>query len=149
MILVGYIHGLRVSELCKLEWGHVDLDARQLHIRRPQGGNTTVHSLRGDECRLLRQLKREASTVDVFTTERGDEFTTGGFAKLIERAGIAAGIPFKVHPHMLRHSAGFHAINNDVGIRDLQMFLGHKSINSTTHYAALASGRSKNIIEKL
>jgi len=99
--LVGYIHGLRVSELCKLEWAHVDLDTRQLHIRRAKGGTTTVHSLRGDEYRLLRQLKREASTVNVFTTERGDEFTTGGFAKLIERAGIAAEMPFKVHPQSL------------------------------------------------
>jgi integrase len=33
-------------------------------------------------------------------------FSTSGLAKLIERVGIEAKMPFKVHPHMLRHSTG-------------------------------------------
>jgi hypothetical protein len=47
----------------------------------------------------------------------------------------------------VRHSAGYAAINADVGVRDLQDFLGHRSINSTTRYAALPSGRLKSIVE--
>jgi site-specific recombinase XerD len=45
---------------------------------------------------------------------------------------------FKVHPHMLRHNKG-------IDTRTLQAYLGHRSINSTTRYAALAPGRFKNI----
>jgi hypothetical protein len=26
---------------------------------------------------------------------------------MVERAGIAAGLDFKLHPHMLRHACGF------------------------------------------
>jgi site-specific recombinase XerD len=33
--------------------------------------------------------------------------TTIGFHHLIQRLGKAAGLPFKVHPHMLRHACGF------------------------------------------
>jgi type 1 fimbriae regulatory protein FimB/type 1 fimbriae regulatory protein FimE len=39
--------------------------------------------------------------------ERGAPFSTAGFAKLVERAGTAAGFAFEVHPHMLRHACGF------------------------------------------
>jgi integrase len=149
MILVGYTHGLRVSELVGLQWSDVSFEDATLHIRRAKGGNIGSHPLRADEKRALRALQRQAKGTWVFETERGGPFTTAGFASLIERAGIEAKIGFKVHPHMLRHSAGYAAINADVGVRDLQDFLGHRSINSTTRYAALASGRFKSIVEKM
>jgi integrase len=149
MILVGYAHGLRVSELIGLQWSDVSFEDATLHIRRAKGGNTGSHPLRADEKRALRALQRKARGTWVFETERGGPFTTAGFASLIERAAEQAKIGFKVHPHMLRHSAGYAAINADVGVRDLQDFLGHKSINSTTRYAALASGRFKSIVDKL
>jgi hypothetical protein len=39
--------------------------------------------------------------------------TTAGFARMVERAGEAAGLDFKAHPHMLRHaSAGLLALVN-------------------------------------
>ena len=149
MILVGYTHGLRVSELIGLQWSDISFEDATLHIRRAKGGVTGSHPLRGDEKRALRALQRQAKGTWVFETERDGPFTTAGFASLIERAGEQAKIGFKVHPHMLRHSSGYAAINADVGVRDLQDFLGHKSINSTTRYAALASGRFKSIVEKM
>ena len=149
MILVGYTHGLRVSELISLQWSDISFEDATLHIRRAKGGVTGSHPLRGDEKRALRALQRHAKGTWVFETERGGPFTTAGFASLIERASEQAKIGFKVHPHMLRHSAGYAAINADVGVRDLQDFLGHKSINSTTRYAALASGRFKSIVDRM
>jgi hypothetical protein len=38
----------------------------------------------------------------VFTSELGAPFTTAGFARMIERAGEAAELDFKAHPHMAR-----------------------------------------------
>jgi hypothetical protein len=35
----------------------------------------------------------------VFVTERQAPFSTSGFAKLVERAGVAAKLPLKIHPH--------------------------------------------------
>jgi hypothetical protein len=40
-----------------------------------------------------------------------------GLAKLIERAGIEATIGCKVHPHMLRHAAGFVLANKGTDTR--------------------------------
>jgi DNA polymerase III alpha subunit len=49
----------------------------------------------------------EAGLRGLFTSERGAPFATAGFAKLVERAGEAAGFAFKAYPHMLRHACGF------------------------------------------
>ena len=36
-----------------------------------------------------------------------------------------------IHPHMLRHGAGYALINDGVDVRLVQEFLGHASITST------------------
>jgi integrase len=71
------------------------------------------------------------------------------FAKLLARAGDEAKIGFKVHPHMLRHACGYALANKGIDTRTLQAYLGHRSINSTTRYAALAPGRFRNIWGKV
>jgi hypothetical protein len=105
LILVCYRHGFRASEICDLRWSQIDLDQARLHVRRVKRGTPSVHPLQGDELRALRRLKRESPPHSnfVFVTERGGPFTTTGFAFLISRAGTKAGLPFKAHPHMLRH----------------------------------------------
>ena len=100
----------------------------------------------GDELRALRRLQREQEPRSpfVFTSERGAPFTTAGFARLVERAGRAAGLPFKAHPHMLRHACGFALANEGHDTRALQAYLGHKNIQHTVRYAELAPTRFKN-----
>jgi type 1 fimbriae regulatory protein FimB/type 1 fimbriae regulatory protein FimE len=78
----------------------------------------------------------------MFVSERGAPFTVGGLQKLVERAGIEAKMPFKVHQHMLRHATGF-ALATDT--RTLQAYLGHRSIQSTVRYTELAPGRFKSL----
>jgi hypothetical protein len=69
--------------------------------------------------------------------------------RAVRHAGDKAEIGFKVHPHMLRHACGYPTANKGIDTRTLQAFLGHRSINSTTRYAALAPGRFKNVWEGL
>jgi integrase len=145
MILIAFRHGLRVSELCGLQWTDVEFQTATLHVRRAKAGETTVQPILGDEMRALRALKREAKTPFIFVTERGSPFTTSGFASLVERAGLEAKIGFKVHPHMLRHATGYVLANKGTDTRTLQDYLGHKSIASTVRYTKLAPGRFKNL----
>src|ERR1700716_1305201 len=104
MILIAFRHGLRASELCELQWSDVEFETGNLHLRRAKGGATGTHPLLGDELRALRDLKREAKSPFIFVSERGAPFTVSGLAKLIERAGVEANMPFPVHIHMLRHA---------------------------------------------
>ena len=145
MILIAFRHGLRASELCGLQWSDVEFETGTLHLCRTKGGTTATHPLLGDELRALRSLKRDAKSPFIFVSERGAPFTVSGFAKLVERAGIEAKLPFKVHPHMLRHATGYALANRGVDTRSLQAYLGHRSIQSTVRYSELAPGRFKNI----
>ena len=38
MILIGYRHGLRASELCDLQWHQIELNAGRLHVHRVKNG---------------------------------------------------------------------------------------------------------------
>jgi len=145
LILIAFRHGLRASELTGLQWSDVEFESGTLHLRRAKKGQTNTHPLLGDELRALRALKREADSPFVFVTERGAPFSVSGFAKLIERTGIEAKLPFKIHPHMLRHACGYALANRGTDTRTLQAYLGHRSIQSTVRYTELAPGRFKHL----
>jgi integrase len=73
LILVASRHGLRAIELCDLEWSQVKFSrSASLHVRRVKNGKPSVHPLRGDEIRALRELRRQfPESGYVFATERG------------------------------------------------------------------------------
>ena len=146
MILVGYRHGLRVSELVDLRWDQVDFGTATLHVRRIKQGTPSTHPILGDELRALQRLKREQDPKSpfVFTSERGAPFTTAGFARMVERAGTAARLGFKAHPHMLRHACGYALANNGHDTRALQAYLGHRNIQHTVRYTELSPTRFKD-----
>ena len=138
-------HGLRVSELCELRWDQVDLHGGLIHVNRKKNGVPSMHPLNGDEVRALRQLRRDwPEGREVFVTERGAPFTRSGLAKMVERAGEAAGFAFPVHFHMLRHACGYYYANRGEDTRSLQLWLGHKSIQHTTRYTELSAERFKD-----
>ena len=62
---------------------------------------------------------------------------------MIERAAIKAGLSIKAHSHMLRHACGFKLANDGVDTRALQAYLGHRNIQNTVRYTALAPTRFK------
>jgi type 1 fimbriae regulatory protein FimB/type 1 fimbriae regulatory protein FimE len=146
MILVAYRHGLRVSELVDLRWDQIEFRTATLHVRRVKRGTPSTHPIVGDELRALRRLQREqdAKSTFVFTSERGAPFTTAGFARMIERAGLEAKFGFKPHPHMLRHACGYALANRGHDTRALQAYLGHKNIQHTVRYTELSPTRFKN-----
>ena len=70
--------------------------------------------------------------------------SVAGYQRMVARIGVAAGFPFLVHSHMLRHSCGYKLANDGQDTRAIQHTSVHKSINSTVRYTALAPNRFKN-----
>jgi len=109
-------------------------------------GKPSVHPLRGDEIRALRELQRQfQDSKHVFGTERGGPFTPDAVNRLIKRIGERAGFDFLVHVHMLRHACGYALANAGHDTRALQDWLGHKSIQHTVRYTELAPTRFKSL----
>jgi type 1 fimbriae regulatory protein FimB/type 1 fimbriae regulatory protein FimE len=150
IILVAYRHGLRASEVVDLRWDQIAFRTARLHVRRVKQGTPSTHPILGDELRALRRLQREQEpkSAFVFTSERGAPFSPAGFARMIERAGIEAKLPFKAHPHMLRHACGYKLANDGNDTRALQAYLGHKNIQHTVRYTELAPTRFKDFWRK-
>ena len=141
MVLLGFRHGLRVSELSALRWDMVDLRGAVLHVTRLKNGVPSTHPLRGPELRALRELKRRYPGQYLFVTDRGGPIALATVRKVIARAGERADIPFRVHPHQLRHSCGYYLANRGFDARAIQAYLGHRCIEHTVRYTELASSR--------
>jgi len=138
LILLTFRHGLRASEAVAMQWDQVDLKASRLHVTRLKGSDDSVHVLEADEVRLLTQLKKlQKDNAFVFVSERGTPMTADNFLKLAKRLGKEAGFSFNVHPHMLRHGAGFQLVNAGASTRQIQAFLGHKNLKHTELYTKL------------
>ncbi len=143
LILLAYRHGLRASETAALRWEQIDLKAGTIHVNRLKNGRDSVHPLRGPELRALRRLEREYAGPHVLATERKGPLTASTVRHIVKRAGEQAGLPFPVHPHMLRHACGYKLANDGHDTRAIQQYLGHKNITHTVRYTELAADRFK------
>jgi integrase len=144
MVLLAYRHGLRAAELVDLHWEQVDFKAASLHIRRAKNGTPATHPLSGREVRELRRHQRESpASPFLFVSERSAPLSAPGFSRMIERAAITADLGIKAHAHMLRHACGYKLANDGHDTRAIQAYLGHRNIQNTTRYTALAPQRFK------
>jgi len=139
MVLLAYRHGLRAAEVVDLRWEQVDFKTASLHIRRAKNGTPATHPPSGREMRDLRRHQWEsAQSPFVFVSERGVPLSAPGFSRLVERAATAADLGIKAHAHMLRHACCYKLANDGHDTRAIQAYLGHRNIQNTTRYTALA-----------
>jgi site-specific recombinase XerD len=117
---------------------------RRLHVRRVKNGTPGTHPLTGRELRELRQHQREnLKSPFMFVSERGAPLSAPGFSRMIERAAPFAELGIKANAHMLRHACGQKLADDGVDTRSLRAYLGHRNIQNTTRYTALAPDRFK------
>ena len=150
LVMVAYYHGLRASEAVGLEWQDIDWTTESIHIARLKHGLAGTHPLQGVELRALRALHKERdrpTSGHMFVSERGEPLSVDMFARIVQRAGMAAGIGLHVHPHMLRHACGFYLANKGTDTRTIQAYLGHSQISSTVIYTQLSSTRFRGLFK--
>lgn len=142
LILMAYRHGLRVSELVNLRWEQIDFTSATIYINRLKHGISSTHPLRGVELRALRQLQRQyPHSSYLFVSEYKTVMAAATARGIIERAGLVAGLPLSVHPHMLRHACGFYLASRGFDTRSIQAYLGHKNIQHTVRYTEISPKR--------
>lgn len=145
LLTMMYRHGLRVSELTDMRWDQVDFTGAKLHVTRLKKGNTGTHPIQGDELRALRAHRKASASEFIFVTDRGGPLTRSTVNKLIATAGERAGIPFRVTPHMLRHACGYKLAADRWPTRNIQQWLGHRTLSQTAEYTALADDSMRNV----
>jgi integrase len=141
LVRLAYRHGLRASEAVGLRWDAFDLDGGSLTITRAKGGKISTHTVARDDLSALRKMRKATNGPWVFETERGGPLSVDAMQYIVSEAGATAGLGDAIHPHMLRHGAGYALINDGVDVRLVQEFLGHASISSTAIYTAISPKR--------
>ncbi len=145
IILLMFRHGLRTAELVALRWTQIDLAGGYIEVHRVKHGRDSIHPLRSPELRALRQIQKNyADTSYVFVSERKAPLSTRSIRHIIARAGELAGLPFKVHPHQLRHACGYYLAARGHDTRAIQDYLGHKNIHHTVRYTQMSPKRFEN-----
>ena len=125
MLLVGFNHGLRSSEILALDASNISGDF--LVVQRLKRSKKTTQPLLDDEKAGLKAL----------ATSRGKFFPISRMTlwERIQKYGKKAGIPeHKLHSHILKHTAGRLAYLGGAGIPDIQVWLGHRNGGNTLKY---------------
>jgi integrase/recombinase XerD len=155
MLELLYAAGLRVSELCGLELGDVNLEAG--YVRTTGKGRKTrlvpIGAVASDWMRRWLAegrpaLPRARAGRALFPGRGARPLTRQGFWKLLGAWARAAGIRRTVSPHVLRHSFATHLLDHGADLRSVQAMLGHADLSTTQIYTHVARERLRGVVEK-
>jgi integrase len=142
LFLLAYRHGLRASEIEKMETPDVDFSGTKLLIRRISRGSHHQHPLQKDESLALQAyLKTRSDKLGVlFLGLREKRISRRGLDWLMKAYGAQAKLPeVKRHFHALKHTVAVHLLAAGVELHLVHQWLGHSAIKNTAHYVYLAS----------
>ena len=153
MLEVLYAGAVRVSELVNLRQVDVKLDLGYVLVRG-KGDKERIVPLGRSAAEAISTYLREArpvllngKTCPILFIGRGAHGLTRVRAwAIVKNAGDAAGK--HVSPHMLRHSAATHMVENGADLRTVQTILGHADISTTQVYTHLALDRLKSVYNR-
>lgn len=152
--------GLRVSELCSLNRGSINLERREFMVRG-----------KGKKDRPIFIDKSTAECIEDYLNMRTDTLpalflnnsanqqipsTSGDFRRLtprsieriVQKYTRLAGITKHVTPHTMRHSFATDLLMNGADIRSVQSLLGHANISTTQIYTHITDPHLKEVHEK-
>ncbi len=142
--------GLRLAELCALP-RYIDLGRGEVSVRG-KGDKLRIVFLADSTKKAIKEYidKRTDTEEALFVslTKKGKvlgRITPRSVQRMVDYYGIAAGIPKKVHVHMLRHSFATDLLINGADIRSVQALLGHANIATTQIYIHLTNKELREV----
>ncbi len=152
LLEILYACAVRVSELCGLRLDDLKLDLGYMMVRGKGDKERIVPLGRASVEAITTYLQagRGALLKDrrsplVFIDAQATALTRQRIWQVVDAAS-----PDSRHasPHMLRHSAATHMVENGADLRTVQTILGHADISTTQVYTHLALDRLKEVYRK-
>ncbi len=153
MVLVGFWHGLRASEVVSLHTDNIRDD--YLIVQRGKNSRKTEQRLYDrphepllDEAPALKKLAREANGY-LFASDNGWHLHRSTFYRIFRRAAEAAGLRHPLtHPHILKHTVAMLTLQNagEAGVGIVQKHLGHVSGRSTLEYLKVDAETASRVV---
>ena len=145
-----YGSGLRVSEVCGLRPGDLDLERQRVTVWG-KGSKQRVVPLSPPAGHALSQWldhgRRDLATAEspsdaVFLNRRGRRLGPRDVHRLLDRRA-----PSPTHPHALRHTFATHLLDGGADLRSVQEMLGHADLSTTQHYTHVSKQRLRNVLD--
>ena len=146
--------GLRVGECVNLDL--LDLDLTECCIRVFGKGSKersvffkpSISSLLEKYLKEVRPYMLENETEKaLFVSSKGSRITSRAIQLILNDRASQSSVPFKVTPHMLRHTFATNLLNNEVDLKILQELLGHSSLSTPQIYTHVSKARQKKVYE--
>lgn len=146
--------GVRVCELVALSVDSLNFPERTI-IVRGKGGRERVAFILDEETfqsmylyTSLRHSVRRTKDA-LFLNSHGTPISAPGVAHAVTQLGSSAGLPIRLTPHMLRHTAATLLLEDGVDVRVVQEFLGHASIATTQKYTHVTRTHLRTILNQV
>lgn len=146
-----YGGGLRVSEVCGLTVGDLDLGSGLARVlgkgskeRVVPVGDSAVAAVRD----YLALRGRVARGDPLLLARRGGSLQPRAVQLLLKARLRAAGLPMDLTPHKLRHACATHLLSNGADLRHVQEQLGHASLSTTQIYTHLTAAKLREVHRK-
>ncbi|HAV14020.1 MAG TPA: tyrosine recombinase XerC [Opitutae bacterium] len=142
-----YGGGLRVSELCGLNHGQVDLGQGIARVLG-KGNKERLCPLGPVAIRCLQTFIERfnlegAYDSPVVSQRNGKRMEPRQIQKLLKIHLAAAELPLDMTPHKLRHSFATHMLDHGADLRAVQELLGHANLSTTQIYTHVSIARLK------
>lgn len=143
--------GMRISELCTLKNGDVDLETGIVLIYG-KGNKERIIQIGNEE--VIGVLKKYRSDFRneigscgyFFVNQSGRVLSDQAVRRMINKYAALAAIELHITPHMFRHTFATALLEADVDIRYIQEMLGHSSIMITEIYTHVATSKQRDIL---
>jgi integrase/recombinase XerD len=153
MLELLYASGLRVSELCALRSGQIDLRRGLVRVLG-KGGRERVVPVGSKALGALREYLEQGRPAleprgdTLFPGRAGRPMTRQNFWAQLRRLGQSVGIEGeRLSPHVVRHSFATHLVEHGADLRTVQQLLGHRDISTTEIYTHVARERLRQLYD--
>lgn len=149
-----FYSGLRVEELVHLSLQDVDLNRRLVRVfgkgkkeRLVPFTNECKITLKKylDGSRKILYAKNPLPCTSFFLSDKGQTLTTRGVQTILRNIETKTGVPYDLHPHILRHSFATLLLESGADLRVIQELLGHTSINATQIYTHVSTDKMVDV----
>ena len=126
--------GARCSEIRRLKWQHIELEAGVFHLWRPKVRNESLLFMTRRSREIFQRRCLTATSEYVFTNKRGGmrNHSHASWRKAFNRAGLR-----DCTIHTIRHTHASRLIQNGLSVYEVQTVLGHTDPKTTMRYAHL------------
>jgi integrase/recombinase XerC/integrase/recombinase XerD len=138
IILTFFDTGLRLREMADIQLKDIDLDREVIKVMG-KGARERFVRIGGETQKSIVKylLARRDNYPCLWVSEERKPLLYWGIEIMIRKLGKRAALAgVRCSPHTFRHSFGTSALRNHADIREVQVLLGHATLNMTLRYVA-------------